>query len=575
MRLIQHPIRPGGGSRNLSVFSVLLAMAMLLYATLAVAANAAPGGLLHSKHNLSVGGSGTIRIAGATTNSQAGEMCLFCHTPHTSNGQRSLWNHAESSVVYTPYHSSTAKAAIGQPTGVSRLCLSCHDGTVALGKVHVRGRNVAAQGGVLRKGRSNLGTDLSDDHPISFPYTAMLAARDGELLPPPRSGPVHLDANGEMQCTTCHDPHENNFGKFLVMDNTGSALCLACHNLAGWPASVHSLSPNRWNNLPPNPWPHSDGKTVMANGCDNCHSPHSAGGSERLLNAAAGEQNCFPCHNGNVAQKNLEAEFNKASVHPILKFAGMHDPAEPALASAGAKRHVDCNDCHNPHAASAALKPSPTGVSGALCGVRGINSLGAAVREITYEYELCLRCHGNTAKGPSRVSRQFPQLNLRLKFQDDGGKNSFHPVITAGRGGFVPSLRPPWTTASLMTCCDCHNNDSGPGAGGKGPAGPHGSAYPALLERALNFDDSAATTANSALCFKCHNFSNDAWRDHGRHMGYTSCETCHDPHGSPNAHLINFNPAVVTGSRAYQAGAIGHGTCALVCHGKEHANTSY
>jgi hypothetical protein len=126
-----------------------------------------------------------------------------------------------------------------------------------------------------------------------------------------------------------------------------------------------------------------------------------------------------------------------------------------------------------------------------------------------------------------------------------------------------------------MLCGDCHNNDGGPGAGGIGPAGPHGSAYAPLLERPLSFADTTANSANSALCFKCHNFVNDALRDHVRHIGYTACGTCHDPHGSPNAHLMNFDPSIVTGARNYQSAGTGHGTCTLSCHGKDHTNMSY
>ena len=339
--------------------------------------------------------------------------------------------------------------------------------------------------------------------------------------------------------------------------------------------TAHSYSPKRWNGLAPNPWPHTSQKSVAANGCENCHSPHNAGGKQRLLNFAEEEQNCFPCHNGNVAAKNLEVEFNKASVHPVINTTGVHDPAEPTLASAGVTRHVECADCHDPHAANSTGKTTPQAVSGALAGVRGVNASGAKILPITYEYELCFRCHGDTAKGPARVSRQFPQLNTRLEFQDVNGQNSFHPVVLPGKNPNVPSLKPPWTSASQMTCGDCQNNDRGPGAGGVGPAGPHGSAYAPLLERPLSFADTAANPANSALCFKCHDFVNNAWRDHLRHIGYTACGTCHDPHGSPNAHLMNFDPSIVAGARNYQSTGTGHGTCTLLCHGKEHTATSY
>ena len=563
--------------KNLAAAFWLLLAAWFAGAGAVVAADAVGSGIALSKHNLSISGTGKIRANAVSADQAGSEMCIFCHTPHSAAPQAALWNRFDSSTTYIPYSSTTTKAIIGQPTGASRLCLSCHDGTVALGMVRSRRTPIAIQSVVatLPRSRSNLGTDLSDDHPVSFKYTAALAAQQGDLQSPPRSGPVHLDANGEMQCTTCHDPHSDNCGKFLVMDNTGSALCLTCHNPQGWMQSAHSFSPKRWNGLAPNPWPHTTQTSVSANGCENCHSPHNAGGKQRLLNSAEEEQNCYPCHNGNVAAKNIQAEFSKASVHPVINTTGVHDPTELTLVSAGATRHVECVDCHDPHAANNTGKTTPNAVSGALAGVRGVNVSGAKIPQITFEYELCFRCHGDTAKGPARVSRQFPQLNTRLEFQDASGQNSFHPVVLPGRNGNVPSLKQLWTTASQMLCGDCHNNDSGPGAGGIGPAGPHGSAYAPLLERPLSFADTAANSANSALCFKCHNFVNDAWRDHVRHIGYTACGTCHDPHGSPNAHLMNFDPSIVTGARNYQSAGTGHGTCTLSCHGKDHTNMSY
>ena len=75
-------------------------------------------------------------------------------------------------------------------------------------------------------------THLSDDHPISFIYNSSLAAEDGELHDPSRlPGPIRLE-NEKLQCTSCHDPHDNINGHFLVITTQNSALCLECHDPA-------------------------------------------------------------------------------------------------------------------------------------------------------------------------------------------------------------------------------------------------------------------------------------------------------------------------------------------------------
>ncbi len=530
--------------------------------------------IVNSKHNLSTSGAGTIK---AVTES---EVCIFCHAPHNTTPQAPLWNRDSSGSTYTPYSSTTAKAAIGQPTGASKLCLSCHDGTVALGMVHSRPTAIAMQGGVtvMPSGPARLGTDLADDHPVSFTYDSGLAAANGELKDPGTlTGPVRLDQNGQVQCTACHDPHNDQYGDFLVLNNSASALCHSCHNKSYWTDTSHRTSTKSWNGVPPDPWPHTDYTTAAANACENCHAPHSAGAKPRLLNFAGEETNCNDCHNGNVAGKNIQSEFNKTSVHPIASTSGVHDPTEDLV---NPPRHVECVDCHNPHAANATTASAPN-ASGQLSGVKGVNVSGAVVNPLTRQDELCFRCHADsTARGPARVNRQFVQTNTRLEFAT--GNASFHPVEAVGKNPNVPSLISPWTTSSLMYCGDCHNNNQGPGAGGTGPNGPHGSSYVPILERRLELTDyQTESSALYALCYKCHSRSsilgNQSFTVHDQHVrgADIACTSCHDPHGvASQPHLINFNTTYVTpsasGKLKYESTGPGSGRCYLTCHGRNH-----
>jgi predicted CXXCH cytochrome family protein len=164
-----------------------------------------------------------------------GEICVVCHTPHfaASTGNFDpLWNHQVTSATFTVYSSSSLNATVGQPDDHSKLCLSCHDGTVAVDNFGTQ-----TGGTVFVTGNALIGTDLSNDHPVSFVYDATLATDDGGLFDPTITtsglgGTIDEDMlyTGKMQCSSCHDVHSNIVSPFLIKSNGSSALCLTCHN---------------------------------------------------------------------------------------------------------------------------------------------------------------------------------------------------------------------------------------------------------------------------------------------------------------------------------------------------------
>jgi predicted CXXCH cytochrome family protein len=563
---------------------------IIVLPTLALASNIA-----NTKHNLSVSGPGPLKAANET------DLCLFCHTIHRTTGQTPLWSHAFSQVTnYIVYSSPTLKATVGQPDGSSRLCLSCHDGTVALGNVSSRAAPITMQNSVstMPTGPGNLGTDLSGDHPISFVYDQNLASLDNQIKSPSTIDPkLKLDPQHKLQCVTCHDPHDNQFGDFLVMDNTSSALCTSCHVQAGWAASIHNSSSAQMaaiaasqlnttkvagqtrtaSSLPPN------SKSAGESGCQMCHTSHKAGSKARLLIHGKEEQNCFVCHNGKVLPKNLSAEFNKISVHPVLQTSSTHSLAEDVINS---PRHAACADCHNSHASLPQNAPGVAATRKPIVGVKGVSSSGAVINPATREYELCFRCHAESPnRVASHVNRQFVETNKRLQFRLTN--QSSHPLEGAGRNPNVPSLIAPWTTSSTVTCTDCHNNDQGIKAGGGGPDGPHGSAFTPILERQLQLSDNNPETPGIyALCYKCHSrssiLSDQSFRatstrsqtlgqprGHQFHIvtARAACTTCHDSHGvEQQANLINFNRDYVSPASTGRLDYLG-GVCTLTCHG--------
>ncbi len=512
--------------------------------------------ILNTKHNLSVSGPGTIKATGET------EVCIFCHTPHKSSTAGPLWNKRASSASYTLYNSSTLVALPGQPDGSSVLCLSCHDGTIALGSVLTSSSPISFGGvSAMPAGTTNLTTNLADDHPISFVYNPALAAADGQLKNPTAiTSPVTLDRNGKMQCTSCHDAHDNTYTKFLVTSNQGSALCVSCHNINFWGSSDHANSGKTWNGSGTNPWFHSAYSTVADNACENCHNTHTAGGQHRLMNYQNEEDNCLNCHNGNVAGKNVQAQFTKQYKHNVYGYEGIHDPTEPATVNV---KHVECEDCHNPHATNAATASAPN-VNGALTGVRGVDINGSPVAQAAYQYQVCFRCHADNNVVQPYTPRYRGTGNLRLDFSTNNV--SYHPVEAAGQSMSVSSLVAPYTTSSKVYCTDCHASD---GAGS--PAGPHGSSNIAILKYAYDTArfpmlgpgwSSTDLNMHWPLCFQCHNLGTVTTIHNnisgGHFLKYVGCNTCHDPHGydgnlgvnggnsaSAFEKLLNFDTTVI------------------------------
>jgi predicted CXXCH cytochrome family protein len=555
------------------------------HATLALAlvvagANAA-GDIANTPHNFTPSGPGTIK------NSSDVGLCVYCHTPHRAAQTRALWNRNLSAAAYDPYRSSTLRAHIGQPTGSSRLCLSCHDGTIALGNV------LFAPGQPIDplpplQGRARVGTDLFDDHPVSFVFDDALAAANGELNSPTAlTGAIRLDRNGELQCTTCHDPHQDANPKFLVTSNRDAALCVACHAKRGWTVSSHASSSAVWNGQGVDPWPGSAFRSVRENGCLSCHDPHSAAHPERLLARSPTEQVCLTCHNGNVARTRVDAQLLKPEHHPVVETSGIHDPAEDPRAMS---RHAFCADCHNPHAVSATTAQAPD-VAGMQRFVKGLDITGTPIPEAHFAYEACFRCHGVAQQSTPRVVRLDHETNVRLETQP--GNLSFHPITAVGTNPSAQTLRPPLTPSSRIYCHDCHNTDDAVRPGPATARGPHGSAHAPILERSYSLaDPTPFDTATYAMCFKCHDYSvlrDDAAFPHKKHLENADapCAACHDPHGSRSStHLINFlsfdangaqvvTPSRSTGRLEFQDLGNGEGRCYLMCHGEDHCPREY
>lgn len=254
-----------------AAFAVAI-MAVLGAANVAEATDTISGnGIADTKHNLSTGGNGPIK---ATTGTN--EICVFCHTPYGGQKDAPLWNRpftADGS--YTPYASptiDTEAGTIGQPNGISRACLSCHDGLIAFDALRnppgssTLGSSVTVTPDAVSTTANNLdwiftgttndkmpnttvallGTDLRDDHPISMIYAggnwdgANAAATDAKFNP--------LDTaseGGERRRAVVPSTPQPAFGTTITYDNRIYAFrdgpnasayyvqCTSCHNPHG------------------------------------------------------------------------------------------------------------------------------------------------------------------------------------------------------------------------------------------------------------------------------------------------------------------------------------------------------
>lgn len=602
-----------------------LRLLLLVFAILLVSPARAAQNIVDTMHNLSVSGPGSMRSLSVD------RVCAFCHTPHNPTPLAPRWNRVMSGATYIEYGSSTMDARPGQPTGQSRLCLSCHDGTVALGRFFKAPRGpVNDLKSSLLTGTGNLGTDLRDDHPISFPYDSALQAADPKLV-----HPTAIDLpleNGEMQCTSCHDVHEKDLAPFLRKSTLNSELCTTCHQLTGtswsWGTSSHATSTARPTGA--SPWPERKPQwqaftNVAEGGCLNCHASHNAVTPVRLIKAAE-ENTCYLCHDGSVAATNIQIEALKPYAHPVnLTPSPDHDAAslENPLTM---RLHAECADCHNPHAVESAppmisFNPRSPGaphttapdVNARLGGVSGVGVDGIRKENADFQYEVCFKCHGvpgrsacdngrcSTATSRS-MSRQDGIYNLKDKvYSGTPGIVSYHPIESndSSNNSEVPSLRtdvPLNRSTSLIYCTDCHSSDQSPAAGRLGPSGPHGSIYEGLL--AQRYDMASKVSYSAAayeVCFKCHSEStlmaDASGFSHNRHLTEqgAACVNCHDPHGSHKyPHLINFLTGI-DGAANIQPGTIAglpvgpewtdngvyKGSCTLKCHGADHAAKGY
>jgi predicted CXXCH cytochrome family protein len=392
--------------------------------------------------------------------------------------------------------------------------------------------------------------------------------------------------------------------------------------------------------------PHNNFASVTTDQCASCHRSHTAK-SIKLRSSTGEEQVCFACHTSGMTGTNVQPAFTTYTntltrffKHDVAKTVNLHVSQENSgTAFGGINRHIECEDCHAPHASSrtgASLFNSAPLVQQVMYQSTGVDPLwtmwGAPtgftwMTRAQREYQVCLKCHSSFTTLPTYRPDGFDAAsfvaNGLAKLDNSAGAQvpdsrdlskafnsyqvSFHPLAALGRNRSMPagSFVSGWSQDSMVYCTDCHTN----AAPATGADGPHGSPLLHLLDGSANYitvdpgadcvlaDGCDQIHSVGEICFKCHQFgtyatgTNPSTTTHFRKGGdnlhsthsFSTCYTCHNSHGSEQAHLINFDTSAMTILPGYNStsawvwnDSTGTGTCFVGCHDFTHgASATY
>ena len=547
-----------------------------------------------TKHNLSATSGNTIAADTETA------ICIFCHTAHTTESIDQLWNKTLTQETNYTLYTSTRLSGYptpSQPNAKSKLCMSCHDGTIAIGSVYnmpgtALSGTITMTGGVTTMptdAGGHIGINLADDHPIGYTYDP---GSDPDLItktwPWADAGEtVLLDpdaSNGTVECHTCHDAHDNTYPPFLNQDK--ATICNECHSKPGWDTAVH--------------------QTV---GCGGCHIPHGGGnsllgGSEEAICFNAGCHGTVTPATGSISGRllNVEGQLGKTYKHPTSTVSGAHSAGTGDDVSAS-NRHAECFDCHDPHLAGGS---SASGIATALKGVWGVkpvswpspivnttnndNEFSAPVSYVTvepaeYEYQICLKCHSNYTTLPGASKNIAEEINPfyksthglvpRSQVVGEEPRNSFVNASTMESSYWNELVSRP---DSLVLCSDCHASEliTTPFDLRADAKGPHGSNESEFWPSGVISNQSAMLVASissndvdgTPLCNVCHSRSNywDGTLVSSRYSQHPSVKGAHQlPTGCFTCHMYDYSEY---GSFAGTGGPTGGHSEVILVHGQ-------
>lgn len=265
-------------------YSILVAIGMALAPPITWGDEGAAGGLVGTVHDFTATSvDGEFSVESPPDELDDVGLCTYCHTPHHALSTSLLWNHTLSQSDFT-WDITETTAGTPYPTisgqtykGATAKCLSCHDGTVAIGDVawFFEDSRLAADGAEMdtrshsepddaaRIAAGNVAGNMAGNHPVAMPYpyngaqntyngkTTGDAYISDEWVQNPEDNGIRLfhdtgvgdivagadPGTTGIECSSCHDPHnkQTQDDLFLRGHLTGSSggpdgyLCLKCH----------------------------------------------------------------------------------------------------------------------------------------------------------------------------------------------------------------------------------------------------------------------------------------------------------------------------------------------------------
>ncbi len=333
----------------------------------------------------------------------------------------------------------------------------------------------------------------------------------------------------EMECLTCHAPHNSIHGGLLTSDV--KTLCGECHDTSDdtW-QQIHTDA--HAGDLPCSECHSghaSDSKGLLAGDthapfaegeCEICHSVPDASGAVTFEEGTSPGEVCAACHDGIVEQTAKEYPHAAVEADNCDNCHNSHSSRFSSLLKAD--QATLCGECHDDVLTGTGMTPHLPVVTGDCGGCHEVHGSDRASLVKADDATLCLGCHEDFVKSQEAAS------TVHAAVDDCLGCHSPHEGTQAG------ILR----KDSKELCADCHEVDSE----ALNAASGH---QPYLTSNCSDchvphFSQTAhLVRGGTEMCLGCHVDINKLVNMDVPHAPATDdCQTCHAPHYSENLHLL-------------------------------------